>query len=301
MSLRQMRPALVGSFCPVRRERSPPHREHSRSWCHVLRVSCPPTVRNRQTNHATDRGEFRRISSAAAVWGILLQLGVEPRPRVSPVAISGSGRNAEGIRGLGNRQACEVAKLDEMCLERIHRLKAFEGLVDGQDVEGRLGRGDLLVFDVLSPASTAPRAGFACAVPGRSGCVAWPRPRRRRSGRGCSTAFRRVPGTRRSPVPPTEGTLRGRAPWRPRSVPASLAQLLRGQFAKFVVHKRKELLGGPRVALLDRGKNLGHFIHRIRSPGPVRSRRDDDLPRSTVAPIRPGYDPHEGERDPCLL
>ena len=61
MSLRRTRPALAGSFCPVRRERSPQHLERARSWRHVLRVSCPPTVRNRQTNHPTDRGEFWRI------------------------------------------------------------------------------------------------------------------------------------------------------------------------------------------------------------------------------------------------
>src|SRR5206468_11262789 len=100
----------------------------------------------------------RRIlenSSAVGVWGILLQLGVEPRPRVSPVAIGSRGRNAEGLRGLGDRQAGEVAKLDEVGLERVHLFEAFERLVDGQDVEGRLRRGDLVVFDVLSPLPTA--------------------------------------------------------------------------------------------------------------------------------------------------
>src|SRR4029077_8023571 len=101
--------------------------------------------------------------SAAGLSRIVLQLGVEPRPRVSPVAIGSRGRNAEGIRGLGYRQAGKVAKLDEVGFERVHLLEAFERLVDSQDVQGWLRGGDQVVFDVLSPASTA--SALALLVP----------------------------------------------------------------------------------------------------------------------------------------
>src|SRR4029077_4732912 len=88
---------------------------------------------------------------------------VEPRTRVSPVAIGSRGRNAEGIRGLGYGQAGEVAKLDEVGLERVHLLEAFERLVDGQDVQGWLRGGDQVLFDVLPPSSTA--SALALLVP----------------------------------------------------------------------------------------------------------------------------------------
>jgi hypothetical protein len=40
-----------------------------------------------------------------------------------------------------------------------------------------------------------------------------------------------------------------------------LGELLRRQFAQFVVNKQQELLGSVRVAVLDGGQDLGHVTH----------------------------------------
>ena len=64
------------------------------------------------------------------------QLGVEPCACVSPVAIGGCRRNAQGGGCLRYRQTREVAQLDQAGLLRIYFLEAFQGFVYGQHVQG---------------------------------------------------------------------------------------------------------------------------------------------------------------------
>src|SRR5439155_10189253 len=94
-----------------------------------------------------------RAFSADGVRDVFFQLGMEPGSRVRPVAIRRCRRDAEGVRGLGNRQTGKVAELDEAGLERVHFLEVFESFVDGQHVQGRLWGGDREVLEVLALAA----------------------------------------------------------------------------------------------------------------------------------------------------
>src|SRR6266545_7127086 len=113
----------------------------------------------RQSPHESC-GIFEMVS-AGRVRLAFFQLGVEPRPGVGPPAVRRRRRDAEGFRGLGDRQAGEVAELDETGLEFIEFFKPLQGLVEGQDVGDRLRGGGLDVFDVLAlPAAPAALALF---------------------------------------------------------------------------------------------------------------------------------------------
>jgi hypothetical protein len=104
-----------------------------------------------KSTHASRR--ILKYSLAAGVWGILLQLGVEPRPRVVPVAIGGCGRDAEGIRCLGNRQAGEVANLGE-ARELLGGVRI--ALLDGRQDAGYFF--STSSRDEAPPLTTAPRS-----------------------------------------------------------------------------------------------------------------------------------------------
>ena len=94
----------------------------------------------------------------------------------------------------------------------------------------------------------------AYSVPFRSGCVAWPRPRPRRSARGCPTAVsplsQRAGGRPREPGRLAEGcspALRGPVPGR--------------EPAEFLIDQRQQLLGHTRVAATDPLEDLRLFAH----------------------------------------
>ena len=101
-----------------------------------------------------------------------------------------------------------------------------------------------------------PRLAVACRERSRPGCGAWPRPRRRRSGRGCSSAGRSAV------VHQPQVRLVDQGRGLERLAGLLLGQLLRRQPAQLVVDQRQELLGGVGVALLDRREDAGHVVHR---------------------------------------
>ena len=63
--------------------------------------------------------------------------GDEPGPCVSPVVVGGSGRDAEGGRGLRDGQAGEVAELDHFRGPGLDGREPVEGLVEGEQAWGR--------------------------------------------------------------------------------------------------------------------------------------------------------------------
>src|SRR5262249_15682590 len=90
------------------------------------------------------------MGSVGGVRFALLQLGVQPGPGVRPPALGRVRRDAGRLRGVGDRQAGEVAQFDQTGLAFIELLEPLQGLVEGQDVEGRLRSGELDVGDVLA-------------------------------------------------------------------------------------------------------------------------------------------------------
>src|SRR5262249_41285814 len=105
------------------------------------------------------------IISAGGVRLALFQLRVQPRPGVGPPAIGRGRRDAEGRRSLGNRQAGEVAQLDQAGLEFIGLREPLQGLVDGQNVQRRLRGSDLdVVWVVAFQAAAVALALFAACL-----------------------------------------------------------------------------------------------------------------------------------------
>ena len=93
----------------------------------------------------------------------------------------------------------------------------------------------------------------------RRGCGAWPRPRRRRSGRGCSSV---VAGPDQPQVRLVD---QGRG--LERLAGLLLRQLPGGQLAQLVVDQRQQLLGRAGLALLDGGQDPRDVVHRLVSDG----------------------------------
>ena len=67
-----------------------------------------------------------------------------------------------------------------------------------------------------------------------------------------------------------------------------LGQLLRRQLAQLVVDQRQELLGGVRVALLDRGQDAGDIAHRRHQKGESLSGTTSPNPREPGPAPLPG-------------
>ena len=111
-------------------------------------------------------------------------------------------------------QAGEVAQLDQLRGRGIglasSRVSASSSA--SKVVGAGLGGGEI-VGQVDAHAGRRRACRPACGGPVRRGCGAWPRPRRRRSGRGCSSAGL----DRRRPA---AGRPRGPGPWPAASAPA---------------------------------------------------------------------------------
>ena len=91
-------------------------------------------------------------------------------------------------RGLFLGEPGEVAELHELGLDRVLGFELRQGLVEGQEVLGG-GRGrDVDVVEVLAAPAGRRASRPACGGRCRRGCGAWPRPPRRRNGRGYPTA-----------------------------------------------------------------------------------------------------------------
>src|SRR5262245_43928237 len=78
-----------------------------------------------------------------------------PGARVSPIGIRGSGGNVEDRRGLLDRQAAEVAQLNESGSPGVPEGQPAKRLVERQQVLGGLRGGDLVRFEGLGRAAAA--------------------------------------------------------------------------------------------------------------------------------------------------
>ena len=164
-----------------------------------------------------------------------------------------------GGRLLGG-EAGEEPELDQLGLARVLRFELPEGLVQGeQAVAVPLLQGRLDVVEVEPAASAPGLAGLL--VPG---------PVDQDAPHGLGGRGEEVPAA--VPVP---GLLPAHQPevglvdqggGLERLARLLLGQLLGRQLAQLVVDERQELLGGVRVALLDRVQHPGDRVHR---PGPT--------------------------------
>ena len=113
-----------------------------------------------------------------------ISLREEPGPGVGPVPLGGRAGRSQGRGGLLDGQAGEVAELDELGLAGSSGREPVQGLVEGEQVLGgrRRRRSGLVQVDAGAGRRRAWRP--ACGGRCRRGCGAWPRPPRRRSGRG---------------------------------------------------------------------------------------------------------------------
>src|SRR5262245_4287326 len=114
------------------------------------KVSHSP-MRERRSNHAMKSADsLRRPRSVLVVEG-----GDEPGPCVSPGGVGGPGRDAEGVRGLGDGQAGEVAELDHLRGPGLDGREPVEGLVEGEEAWGRTGGRGLIGVEVVAGEGTA--------------------------------------------------------------------------------------------------------------------------------------------------
>ena len=66
----------------------------------------------------------------------ILEFRLEPGSAVGPGEVSGPGRDAEHFRGLGDRQAGEVAELDQLSRSGVGIRQLPECLVEGEQIVG---------------------------------------------------------------------------------------------------------------------------------------------------------------------
>jgi hypothetical protein len=96
------------------------------------------------------------------------------------------GKLADSLGDLGNRQTDEVTQFDQTGLDGVDLLEPFERLIDGQNIERRLGGSDLDLLERL-------RVGhLARSCNGDSGTCGGPTPRssfRRRRRRSFKAPF----------------------------------------------------------------------------------------------------------------
>src|SRR5262245_25908752 len=69
---------------------------------------------------------------------LTLNLAVQPRPGVDPLTFCRGRGDAQGVGGFLDGQAGEVAELDQPGLGRVFEFELLQGLVEGQEVVGRL-------------------------------------------------------------------------------------------------------------------------------------------------------------------
>ena len=67
---------------------------------------------------------------------VILEFRLEPGAGVGPGKVGGPGRDAEHLRGLGDRQAGEVAELDQLGRSGVDIRQLSERLVEGEQVVG---------------------------------------------------------------------------------------------------------------------------------------------------------------------
>ena len=153
------------------------------------------------------------------------------------------------------RQAGEVAELDQLGAWRVLGGQLGQAPRPGPAARRRR-RGGRASTSSRSTRCRSPPCfePLLAAGAARRGCGAWPRRRRRRSGRGCSSA-----GPCSASDQPQVGLVdQGRG--LERLAGLLLGQPLRRQLAQLVVDQRQQLLGGVRVALLDGGQDARDVV-----------------------------------------
>src|SRR5205823_1821812 len=106
-----------------------------------------PSMRKRPSDWLREFGKSGCRRSTA------VQLAVQPGAGVDPMPLGGSGGDAQRPGGFVDGQAGEVAKVDELRLERLLTFELLKGLVQGEEVVGRglVGRGQQRARIELDP------------------------------------------------------------------------------------------------------------------------------------------------------
>ena len=229
------------------------------AWPCVCRYSArigAANVSRNSENSALSRCPDRRVELGRAA-----RPGRTPSRRSAVAAETPSASAASSTRQPG----------EEPELDQLGRLRGRRRPAGRAPRRGRAGRpvgrssGRRRRSRSTRGAAAAALRGSACGGRSRRGCGAWPRRRRRRSGRGRSSAAAWLAAHQ-----PQVGLVdQGRR--LERLARLLLRQPLGGQLAQLVVDERQELLGGGRVAVLDRGQDPGDVGHAAEhTPGPGR-------------------------------
>src|SRR5262245_50026627 len=88
------------------------------------------------------------------------QLGMQPCPGVSPVALGRCGRNAQDLCRLGNSEPGKIAQPHELGFSRIECLKSRQGIIQRQQIDRWLRRCDLHLVQILAFQLAAPLDGL---------------------------------------------------------------------------------------------------------------------------------------------
>src|SRR5262245_60708515 len=179
------------------------------------------------------------------------ELGMQPGPGVSPVAVGGCCGYGQDLGRLRNCQAGEVAKLHELGFEFVHLFEALKHLIEGQQIYRRLGGGDVQLIDVVSFLLAAALAALlgACLID-----KDWAHGLGRGSEEMAAIVKMLVPHE-------TQVRFMHKCRRLQRLSGFLLSKPLARQLAKLVIYQRQKLLCGVRVALLDGGQDAGDFRH----------------------------------------
>ena len=179
---------------------------------------------------------------------------VQPGPGDRPTAVGRPRRDAELPRRSRGGAVRRRSGAGPVRPPGPARAQLGQRFVQASRSSGTSGAGDLDPVEVLAPGRRR-ACGSACGGRCRPGCGAWPRRRRRRSGRGRSRLRRLLTPTRRTYASWTRAV--GCSVWPGFSWASSCGR----QLAQLVVDQGQQLLGGLRVALLDGGqdaRDVGH-------------------------------------------
>jgi hypothetical protein len=199
------------------------------------------------------------VAGATAFFDFLTRprtadLATEPCPRVNPVAVCGSRRDAQDLSRLIAGEPRKETQLDQPGLDWITPGELGQSDVECEQILIGLGRGNEIRPELLPPSS--PAVNSAALPPGPFGQDA-PHGRCRRREAMTTPApgcFRTVPNQ------PQRRFVDERR--RLKRLPGLLpSKFLRGQLAQLNVDERQELRGSARIALLDRGEDARDVVH----------------------------------------
>src|SRR5262249_40257671 len=211
---------------------------------------CLVTMRKRKPDRLT---RFRKKSRPSRP----VKLAVEPGAGVHPVALGRSGGDPQGLGGVAQGEAAEVAELDQPRFERIFALELPQGFVEREQVVrlillrfGEQAAGvELDAPELAAPLVTllAPRLldeDPPHGLRGRSEEVA-----------------AAVPWLGLIHVHEPDVGLMDQGRGLECLAGLFLGELLGRQLAQLVIDQRQKLLGGVRIALLDGRQDAGDIAH----------------------------------------